>query len=179
MGFVPHHTLAQGPRRHDIRKPNRFSEVSFRAAQQKFKSSKYVVSFPLAAFNWHEMIDIPSRHPSEGTRSSGANVMGWMCHWAISISWILRLASALTIGRVHAQQPQVTLPTGATVIGRTISTPDGDVLAYSNLRYAITLNRFGAPIVSTTMPSEVIDGTVPNEPCIQRGGRRGVKGIEA
>lgn len=36
---------------------------------------------------------------------------------------------------------------GATVIGRTLSTPDGDVLAYSNLRYAITLNRFGAPIV--------------------------------
>lgn len=102
-----------------------------------------------------------------------------MYQWAISAWWILRLTSALTIGRGYAEQrPQVTLPSGATVIGWNLTTPDGDVLAYTNLRYAITLSRFGAPLVYTAAPSEVINGTVRNEPCIQKGGVKGVYGVE-
>lgn len=31
----------------------------------------------------------------------------------------------------------------------------------------------------TAAPSEVIDGTVRNEPCIQKGGVKGVYGVEA
>lgn len=102
-----------------------------------------------------------------------------MYQWAISAWWIFRLTSALAIGRGYAEQrPRVTLPSGATVIGWNLTTPDGDVLAYTNLRYAITLSRFGAPLVYTAAPSEVIDGTVRNEPCIQKGGVKGVYGVE-
>ena len=49
--------------------------------------------------------------------------------------------------KMQCQAPQGAFVTGATVIGWNLTTPDGDVLAYTNLRYAITLSRFGAPLV--------------------------------
>jgi hypothetical protein len=137
--------------------------------------------------------------------------------------------------KMKCQAHQGAFVTGATVIGWNLTTPDGDVLAYTNLRYAITLSRFGAPLVMlghsvilsrlsrsfsffchflpfamsfamsfgkdsdcasasfkwgkskkstadpryTAAPSEVIDGTVRNVPCIQKGGVKGVYGVEA
>lgn len=60
---------------------------------------------------------------------------------------VFDFGSASPMKNMKCQAPQGAFVTGATVIGWNLTTPDGDVLAYTNLRYAITLSRFGAPLV--------------------------------
>ena len=73
-------------------------------------------------------------------------------------------------------QPQVTLPSGATVFGWHLASPDGDVLAYTNLTYATLTSRFGVPHVYTAKAGDVINGTGINEVCIQPAKLAGLGG---
>ena len=81
---------------------------------------------------------------------------------------MLRVAALLLqAAALQRQGPSVKLHSGAVVKGYVQKSLDGDVLAYLNLRYA-TASRFGKPQPYRPGPSEVIDGTVVNEPCIQK-----------
>ncbi|CAK9012615.1 unnamed protein product [Durusdinium trenchii] len=90
---------------------------------------------------------------------------------------LLQPAFGIELRRKHLEGHTITLPSGAQVLGQVLSSPDGDVVAYGDLRYA-TAERFEAPSLYTAPAGEVIDGTKINERCVQKGHGDSVEGVE-